>query len=484
VGSDRVDIGGRTALRTFRMPRRTALSIITAGAAATTASGSDVAGTQRIEGYASATSVRPGESIDFHVSAHPAQKFHVVVYKLGWFDGAGSRRMHTGPWLTGRSHPVPAPDPASGVIDCAWPAAWTLEIPPHWTSGLYLAAFKSTSGKRTNTPFVIRNDERSGGLCVVLPFTTYQAYNRWPTDGRTGKSLYFGYTADGRSEFTERAVQVSFDRPYSGDGRPRLMDRDHAFVKWADRKGYEVTYVTSQDLHAGRVDPTRYRGLVFSGHDEYWSQAMRRVAERAVDTGASLAFLSANNIYWHSRLQPSADGRPDRIVACYKRRPDPGIQPPGRTGLWRSIAGGHLAEQRLIGVQYNGIVEGTAPLVVQSPEHWFWAGTGVSAGTIIPGLIGGEADGWFPHSPQPNAAISTRLSASPYRLKEGGEATQNSNLYETRQGGVVFNAGTFRWNLALNPSEHYDPRIECATTNLLNRMLGRPADLGSKRGGD
>jgi hypothetical protein len=346
-------------------------------------------------------------------------------------------------------------------------------VPQDWTSGLYQATFLSASGWRSNTPFVVRDDMRVGGLCVILPFTTYQAYNQWPMDGRTGTSLYDGYTPDGRVEFAARAVEVSFDRPYSGDGLPNHMDRDLDFITWVERNGYKVTYATSQDLHAGRVDPGRYRGLIFPGHDEYWSQEMRQVAERAVAVGSSLVFMAANNIYWHARLQPSTDGRPNRVVTCYKDRRDPRATAPGRTGLWRSLGGGHLAEQGLLGVQYNGIVQGSAPLVVQAPDHWFWAGTGVTAGATLSHLVGGEADGWFPNSPQPEAVTSAVLTASPYRLRNGEWRTQNSHIYETRQGAVVFDAGTFLWNLALNRPGHHDSRIKRATTNLLDRILGQ-----------
>ena len=42
---------------------------------------------------------------------------------------------------------------------------------------------------------------------------------------------------------------------------------------------------------AGRVDPTRYRGLIFPGHDEYWSAPMRT----AVGEGASVALVSSGD---------------------------------------------------------------------------------------------------------------------------------------------------------------------------------------------
>ena len=51
-----------------------------------------------IEGYASKTSVRPGETITIHVSTNPASPFMLEIYRLGYYQGHGGRlMMKTGP---------------------------------------------------------------------------------------------------------------------------------------------------------------------------------------------------------------------------------------------------------------------------------------------------------------------------------------------------------------------------------------------------
>ncbi len=61
-----------------------------------------------IEGYASRTSVRPGESIGLHVSTNPASPFVVDVYRMGYHQGLGGRHMaRLGPF-PGRVQPDPA----------------------------------------------------------------------------------------------------------------------------------------------------------------------------------------------------------------------------------------------------------------------------------------------------------------------------------------------------------------------------------------
>ncbi|RZU72618.1 hypothetical protein EV384_0989 [Micromonospora kangleipakensis] len=424
---------------------------------------------RQIQGYASATSVAPGESIDFHVAVNPAGRYRISIHRLGWYDGAGARTVLTSPEFDGVPQPVPPADPATGAIACRWPVSWTLRVPDDWASGLYQAVFTSADGWRACTPFVVRDDRRAAALCVVLPVTTWQAYNQWPLDGRTGKSLYNGFAATGRRDPAVRAREVSFDRPYADDGIAIQLTRDHDAIQWLERNGYDVSYATSFDLHSGRLDPIRHRGIVFAGHDEYWSVQMRRAAGRAVAAGHSLAFLGANSVYWHIRVRPTADGRPERVVACAKTNPDPGQDAAGPTVKWRSLG---QPEQALVGVQYNGIVGDPQPLVVQGADHWFWAGTGLADGDRIPGVVGGEADGLNPKGPRP-AATATLLSASPYRTREGGQQVQNTHLYETPQGAIVFAAGTLCWTMALNRPGHRDERIERATANLLDRMTGR-----------
>lgn len=431
---------------------------------------------RQIQGYASATSINLGEAISFHVAVTPQQSYEIAIYRLGWYRGAGARLITTSPVLSGIPQPVPPADPTTGMIECGWPVSWTLTVPQDWVSGVYVAVFTAQSKFRSYTPFVVRNDARVGGLCVVLPFTTYQAYNVWPSDRQTGKSLYYGFTA-GKRDYEVRARHVSFDRPYAGTGTPNGFTWDIDFIQWAERNGYDVTYASNLDVHAGRLKQNRYRGLVFCGHDEYWSQDMRQFTERAVARGTHAAFLSANNIYWHVRIGKSTDGRADRVVICHKTEPDPQADHTGPTTTWRSVdPNGSTAEQRLLGIQYNGIVKGAHPLVVQAADHWFWAGCRVTNGTKIPKVVGGEADGLTAKLPRPVGVASTVLAASPYLNNSGRHLVQNTHVYETLAGTIVFAAGSLNWTLSLNKPDQRDPRIEQATANLFDRMLDRPTN--------
>jgi hypothetical protein len=421
-----------------------------------------------IQGYTSATSVNLGQSIDFHVSVADAGPFTVAIFRIGHYGGAGARKVMVSEPIPGSPQKMPVNDPVSGLVHCDWPAAWTLKIPRDWTSGLYYAVFQTADGVRSTTPFVVRDDKRKADFLIVVPFTTYQAYNFWPRDGHTARSFYRGYTADGEIGGVKyRGYQVSFNRPYTGTGIPLWSHLDVAAAQWAESQGYDVAYVSSIDLHEGRVRPAAHAALVFPGHDEYWSGGMRATTERAFRRGTHGAFLAANNCYWHVRI--SAGGR---IVSCYKEADDPAPDEHGPTRTWRSIK---KAEQKFIGVQYTGIIKAPVPLVVSSPGHWVWTGTGVAEGDEIKDLVAVEADGHYPGTKPSYKWKQTLLSQSPFTDTSTGrgERVQSTSVCERADGTVMFAAGTFHWPLALVDSHVTDKRIQQATRNVFDRFLKR-----------
>ncbi|MER7415488.1 hypothetical protein ABT346_01655 [Micromonospora peucetia] len=72
-----------------------------------------------IAGYASATSIAPGEELVFQVSVAPAQQYRGTVYRIGHYGGAGARMMTQGPWLDGTPQPAPTVSAETGAVSCA-----------------------------------------------------------------------------------------------------------------------------------------------------------------------------------------------------------------------------------------------------------------------------------------------------------------------------------------------------------------------------
>ncbi|MFJ6747709.1 MULTISPECIES: N,N-dimethylformamidase beta subunit family domain-containing protein [unclassified Streptomyces] len=417
---------------------------------------------RQIKGFASTGAVAPGEAIDFRVSVDPPQPFSIDVYRIGHYGGAGASKITTSPRLAGIVQPAPLT--VERTVSCHhWWLSWRLQVPAYWNLGAYVAVLTTADGYRSHIPFTVR-DDHPADLLLLLPDITWQAYNLYPEDGHTGASLYHAWDEKGvLLGEQDAATTVSFDRPYAGAGLPLHVGHAYDFIRWAERYGYDLAYADARDLHAGRVDPTRYRGLVFPGHDEYWSVPMRRTVERARDSGTSLVFLSANTMYWQVELSPSPSG-PDSLLNCRKR------QGPGRPALWREAG---EAEQRLMGIQYAGRVPEPAPLVVRNGGHWLWEATGAHEGDEIPGLVAGEADRYFPRTSLPEHTHRILLAHSPYRDSEGARRHQETSLYRAPSGAWVFSSGTFAWSPSLDRPGHVDQRVQRATANLLDRICKR-----------
>ncbi|MGA5382854.1 N,N-dimethylformamidase beta subunit family domain-containing protein [Streptomyces pseudogriseolus] len=417
-------------------------------------------GRGRIEGFASASAVAPGDSIDFHVTVDPPRPFRVTVHRIGHYDGRGAAEIVTSPRLDGTGQLPPLT--AGRTVSCHhWWLSWRLPVPSYWSAGAYVAVLATEDGRhQAHVPFTVR-DDRASDLLLVLPDLTWQAYNPYPAaDGRAGASLA---PADDEHEAADPVTTVTFDRPYAGDGLPPQAGHAYDVIRWAERYGYDLGYATAGDLHAGRVAPARHRGLVFPGRDEYWTDEMRTAVEDARERGTSLVFLAARTLYRRIEPAPAPSGS-DRLLTCGRRRGRPG------PALWRE---NDRAEQQLLGIQYAGPVPRPRPLIVRNAGHWLWEATGAHEGDALDGLVAGGADRYYPRTPLPAHDERILLAHSPYGDRQGARRHQETSLYRAPSGAWVFASGTLAWSPALDRPGHADPRIQRATANLFDRICKR-----------
>src|SRR5437867_2154718 len=430
----------------------------------------------QIKGYVSATSVFQNQSITLYVTVNPAQTYTIDFYRMGWYGGMGGRlRLHAGP-LGGVQQPPCDSDPTTGLIACNWAPTYTLTIPSDWTSGVYAALLTNAQGYQNYVMFVVR-DGRPAPFLYQWSVATDQAYNNYPNDGRTGKSLYpfNSYGANTVSGNT-RAVKVSFDRPYADSGGGNFINWEINLVRWLERSGYDVTYLTDIDTHANGGELQNHKAFLSVGHDEYWSKEMFDAAEAARDVGVNLAFFGGDAVSGQVRFEPSAVGVANRVMVDYR---DPAIDPvygPTTTTLWR-FPPVNRPEQTLRGIQYDAQVRNNADYVVTNSSHWVYAGTGFQDGDVVPGIVGYEVDSYMPSYPPPNSANLTLLSRSPFTDTRGVTDYANSSIYQAPSGAWVFSTGTLSWSWALDnvpgPPGHglADSRIQRATANILNAFL-------------
>src|SRR5204863_866078 len=125
-------------------------------------------------------------------------------------------------------------------------------------------------------------------------------------------------------------------------------------------------------------------------------------AEQARDRGLNIAFLGANAIFRHIRLEASHLG-PDRHQVDYKRaREDPLFGKDNKmvTSDWRAAPVSE-PESTLIGNLYecNPV---KADMVVADAGAWVFAGTGLNRGDRLSKVVGPEYDRYDPRAPGPS----------------------------------------------------------------------------------
>lgn len=434
--------------------------------------------TGQIKGYASATSYNQGDTLTVFVTVNPAQAFTLDIYRIGWYGGLGGRLVSHQAGLPGVHQQACASDAQTGLIQCHWTPSLTTTIPSSWTSGMYLALLTNQLGYQNYVAFAVKDGRRAAYL-FEEGVTTSEAYNDYPNDGVTGKSLY-AYNSNGGITVggDTRAVKVSFDRPFTRDGSGLFLTLDVQLVRWLEMSGYDVTYSTDVDTHANGAALLNSKAFLISGHDEYWSKQMYDNVTAARDAGVNLAFFGADAVSWQIRFEASDTGVPNRVIVCYKDATIDPVQGPTTTVRWRSTFL-NRPEQTLIGVMSEGQVAygNNAPYIVQNSSHWAYASTGFKDGDSASGIVGYEMDRLISNYPTPNSNNQTLLSWSPFINQNGSPDYSNSSIYQAPSGAWVFASGTLSWSWGLDPWDNIvgNPRIRQMTANILSAfVLGAP----------
>lgn len=416
-------------------------------------------GTQ-IDGYASSTSVAQGGTIDLFVST-PRASYTITVYRIGWYGGLGGRQMTSPVSRTGQQQPSCPIQSGTHLISCSWSNPYSLAIPSSWVSGVYVAKLVTDNDRRRYILFVVRDDSRPSPYVFQSSVNTFQAYNPWG-----GYSLYEGPPGQ------PPATKVSFNRPYAYEtGCGQFFVFEINMVRWLEREGYDVTYITDVDTHASLNQLLLHKAFFSVGHDEYWSWQMRDNVIHARDAGVSLGFFTANACYWQVRFEDA-----NRTIVAYR---DPAVDPlnsdPSQqylvTTQWR-LPPVNRPEAQLLGVMYEyysgwNVTPQTGNLHVNEPLHWLLQDTGLTAGSEINGVLGYEVD---KRSAVDSPAGTVRVGHSSYALNAGTNGIPDpiecdTTVYTAQSGAIVFASGTIYWGRALDA---YDPfGYACGTAGCL-----------------
>ncbi|WP_224246258.1 N,N-dimethylformamidase beta subunit family domain-containing protein [Hyalangium gracile] len=429
---------------------------------------------REIEGYPLVATVTQGQRVPVAVNVPEARNFRWYVYRLGHYGGKGARELARGGPLRAPRQPECPIDESTGVVACQWAPTIEIETKADWVRGVYLVKLVREDGYERYVPFFVRDARPRSEVVAIIPTATWAAYNVWG-----GTSLYDDKLGVMKRKYgVSRAFQSSYDRPYyRGHGAGHLLMDDLSLVTWLEAQGLDVGYATNEDVDA-RDFFSGAKAIFMSGHDEYWTGTIRDRVDRAVAEGRSLINLGANQAYWQVRLDPAKDGRPRRIVTCYKGdvRDPVGAQSPLRTVKFRD-APVSRPENKLFGVMFNSRWhQFSFPLVITDPNHWAMAGTGFRAGDTIWMANGYELDEIVNNGQSPQGLQV--LAESPGLSLQG--AFGIGQMVLRKQGDAwVFSSGGIDFVHTLSDAQAADPRAARIVANVLYRALGRsvPSNL-------
>jgi hypothetical protein len=430
-----------------------------------------------ITGYASETSLVPGQTVHLHVSAPPGSRYRVLVYRLGWYGGIGGRLITCVPGCRSSRASIAQPRPTSparvtGLLRAPWRVTDRVVIPPDAVSGYFEAKLEIVRGTHAgavgSVPLIVRQSPSAptSAVLVQVPVNTWEAYNPWG-----GKSLYGFGTA-------RHAVEVSFERPFD---QRELHDMgtelELPWVRFLEREGIDVSYQTDADTDA-RPGSLLHHRLVFAiGHDEYWTQRMRRGFDRALALSTNLMFGS-NSGEWRMRY---ADGR--RTIVEWR---DPAIDPirdrRRANGFFKAFG---EPECRLMGVEHRWAAQRplTAPptpytVVGPGGDPWLEA-AGLKPGDVIPGVVGYEWD-----SRIPGCFAGRVVPLMTARIRGSNGVSRSADLVRATapSGGRVLAMGTMELGWALGGLDGRTPNAHVvAFVRAALRDLTRPAPPAALR---
>lgn len=438
-----------------------------------------------IEGYCSRQSVKAGEVLDIFVSTSPAARFHIEIFRTGYYGGRGARLMtEIGPF-DGKEQPVPEVGDKN-LRECRWDKAASVAIPEDWLSGVYLGRL-TTVPDSAEQPYwqsyvvFIVSDDRPADILFQCSDNTWQAYNRWPD-----KYSLYTHPRDGQGPWAD----VSFDRPYAkyaqiyenpqsiGSGEWLCFEFPAAY--WLEQQGYDVTYCSNSDM----LTPDhglKCKAFISIGHDEYWDIRQYESAVKMRDAGVNLLFLSGNTVCWVTPFSPNHSGVANRRI--FRGGPYGGDY---EYAVNREQEHGPFPhrgpdEGYLMGARNIRPVNGGGDWICTKPEHWIFEGTGMKKGEAVPGMIGWEYHG---DPPKDLAGLEVVAAGTAW---QGGTVPQQwaATIYPGPKGNFVFNASTIWWAQGLSkPPGHMpvwshfsrphgaDARVQRITANVLKRAIG------------
>jgi hypothetical protein len=381
------------------------------------------------EGWFSSPSATCDQNIGLHISGSGAP-VTIKVFRMGFYGGTGARLISQTTTKPIPHYSVIGPTKApESLLTTDWPTAWDFNVTNKTPPGQYLIRLDDRSGDSNFVPLMVTNPESKNPVTFISSVLTWQAYNEWG-----GYSLYKGPNRTRGS----RAMVVSFNRPYDGDGAGQFRYMEFPIVRLAEKLGIDLNYITDMELNKNVSSLVNTKSIVYGGHGEYWTTQMRVALDSAVARGINLISFGGNAGYNRPRLQAN-----DRELVMWRgARTDPNRKNSAlATTRWRSSPIKN-PESALLGSQYVGLgVNGD--FTIAHPLRWPFSVMKHPA--LLRGVVGREVD-------SPLYAVGPAvedLAWAEIKL-HGKPITAMATYYTNSKNAGVLDIATNGWTCAID----------------------------------
>ncbi len=193
------------------------------------------------------------------------------------------------------------------LLDARWEVAFELQVPEGTKSGLYAARLR-TEANEDYIPFVVRPKKGAptSKIAFLIPTFSYLAYAGTGTSAIRPLSLYSRHSDGSGVCYSSRLRPITNMRPKIDTRNPWQFMADTHLVDWLEVKGFEVDFLTDEDLHfegASALEP--YRVVLTGTHPEYYSLPMLEGLRVYLDRGGRLMYMGGNGFYWVTPMDQS-----------------------------------------------------------------------------------------------------------------------------------------------------------------------------------
>ena len=161
-----------------------------------------------------------------------------------------------------------------------------------WPSGVYALRLEADDGRIGFAPLVVRPAGPTRRVAIVMPTSTWQAYNFYDADGDGWGDTWYARW---------KTLTVDLTRPHANRGVPyRFRSYDLQFLRWLASTGRDVDFYADEDIErfpSASALRAAYDLIVFPGHTEYVTARLFELITEYRDAGGNLMFLSANNFF-------------------------------------------------------------------------------------------------------------------------------------------------------------------------------------------